>query len=121
MRAMHTIGCALAIGLAYGTVPGNAALSVNAVTVNALNLNGVFTNALTSNALTQNAVTVNALNLNGVFTNAVTSNALSQNALSQNGALPGLAVFHITGPDDALANLNGVAVEAVVLPQSAGR
>jgi hypothetical protein len=52
----------------------------------------------------RNALTVNGLMNNALVSNALTSNALSQNAIVLNGA--------------ALAELNGVTVEAVVIPSA---
>ena len=59
---------------------------------------------LSMNALNANALTTNALTTNAVTQNAVTQNAVTQNALANGGA--------------AIADLNGVAVEAITLPQA---
>jgi len=61
--------------------------------------------ALTSNTLNLNALTFNALTFNALTSNAITVNALSFNALTRDGS--------------ALGELNGVAVEAVTLPERA--
>jgi hypothetical protein len=66
-------------------------------------------NALAGNAVTQNAVTQNALAGNAVTQNAVTQNALSTNAVTQNA---------LVATGSAIADLNGVAVEGVTLPQA---
>ena len=61
---------------------------------------GVKLNAFTANAFTQNALTANSLT-----TNSLSQNAFTQNALSAAGS--------------SLDQLDGVAVEAVVLPSAA--
>ena len=72
-----------------------AFLSTTAPASAGLTLNGVKLNSLTTNAFTQNSLT----------TNAFTQNALTANALSAAGS--------------SLDQLDGVAVEAVVLPGAA--
>jgi hypothetical protein len=61
--------------------------------------------AITPNALSANALTNNALTNNALAANALIGNALTHNALTSTGS--------------GLAELNGVAVEAVVLPRQA--
>jgi len=73
-----------------GTEPASAGTHVN----------GTRLNSLTANAFTQNALTAHALTAN-----SLTTNSLSQNALSAAGS--------------PLGQLDGVAVEAVVLPSAA--
>jgi hypothetical protein len=83
---------ALLAGLLAGTGPAGAVFIQNAVSIN----------ALTNNALAGNALTNNALN-----TNALVSNGLHLNGTAATGG--------------ALANLNGVAIEAIVLPKQTSR
>lgn len=82
--------------------PANASLTLNGLSLNGLTLNALTVNALTSNALTSNALTSNAL-----LANAVTSNSLSFNAVVAAGSV--------------LGELNGIAVEAVILPDQPSR
>jgi len=75
-------------------VAGSASAHIIA---NSHGINGLAMNALTYNALTSNALT----------SNSITYNALGHNALTATGS--------------GLAELNGVAVEAVVLPNFAAK
>lgn len=61
-------------------------------------------NSLSANSLSTNALAGNSLTCNSLTTNSLSSNALATNALVTTGA--------------AVADLNGVAVEAISLPQS---
>jgi hypothetical protein len=88
-------------------VPAKASLTLNALNFNALTLNSLSYNALTSNALTSNALTVNALASNALLANALSQNSLTHNAIAAVGS--------------ALAELNGVAVEAVIFPDQPSR
>jgi len=101
MTLLRMTGCALVLGLGFGLPQAEAAPIQN----------GLHLNALTQNALTQNALTQNAL----------TQNALTQNALTQNAAAAMTGSRETSDANDALATLNGVIVEAVVLPGADGR
>ena len=100
MQRLHRSALAAAVFVLFATnvlAPAHAALTNNALSGNALTSNGLSTNALATNALN-----FNALNFNAVIGNALASNAL-------------------TGPGAQLDELNGVAVESVVLPRDASR
>ena len=84
-----------------------ALLAVAAPANASLTLNGLSLNGLTLNALTVNALTSNALTSNALLANAVTSNSLSFNAVVAAGSV--------------LGELNGIAVEAVILPDQPSR
>ncbi|MGB9650157.1 MAG: hypothetical protein WCB44_34375 [Stellaceae bacterium] len=87
--------------------PAKASLTLNALNFNALTLNSLSVNAITSNALTSNALTSNALAGNALTSNALVANAFTSNSLSSNA---------VVAAGSALGQLNGVAVEAVILP-----
>jgi hypothetical protein len=128
----------LAIGaLLTVTVPASASLTTNGLNVNGLTLNGLMSNSLTFNALGANALIGNGLANNGLITNALVSNGLSTNALLSNALTNnGLSINSIThnsltlnaitlnaiaATGSALGELNGIAVEAVVLPDQPSR
>src|SRR3954453_2138025 len=89
------VAAPLALAAVLGaTAPASAGVKLNAFTANAFTQNALTANSLTTNSLSQNAFTQNAL----------TINSLMQNALSTAGS--------------SLDQLDGVAVEAVVLPDA---
>jgi hypothetical protein len=59
----------------------------------------------------------NGLSTNGVKFNGLSSNGANANALAQNALAPTLP----TPADSALGALNGVGVEAVILPEAQRR
>ncbi len=103
---------ALVVAMGAVATPASAHITLNAVTSNAITLNALTSNSLTLNALTSNALTSNAITINALVANALTGNALTQNALSQNAFTPG---------GSAIEDLNGVAVDVVILPGPALR
>ncbi len=68
---------------------------------------------VTCNSLSQNALSANSLAANALANNSLSINALSINALTQNA----LALNAIAPTGSSLGELNGVAVEAVRLPE----
>lgn len=118
----------LAIGaLLSVAVPASAAVTTNALNANGLQLNGLMSNSLTYNAFTANALTSNGLANNGLITNALVSNSLSTNALTNN-ALTSNSITHnslnfnaLAATGSVLGELNGVAVEGVILPDQPSR
>src|SRR4051794_39425784 len=100
MTMRRNVIALIAAPLALAAVLGGTAPASAGIT-----LNGTKLNALTINAFTQNAFTQNGLTTNAFTQNALTSNALTANALSAAGT--------------SLDQLNGVAVQAVVLPGAA--
>jgi hypothetical protein len=102
--ARVTVLAVMAAGLASMT-PAQASVLKNSLTANALTQNALTMNALTQNALTQNALTQNALSINALTFNALTTNSLALSAVK--GGAPA---------SDVVGNLNGVAVESVILP-----
>jgi hypothetical protein len=124
----HLALSALALGaLLAAAAPANASLTFNAITLNALVANGLQLNSLTTNAIIGNALSGNALTSNALSTNALTNNALAGNALASNGILHNslthnaLSFNAVVAVGSALGELNGVAVEAVVLPNQPSR
>ncbi len=93
-RRIACICSSLGMLLLLGQMPADAAQTDNAVTQNAITNNAITNNAVTQNALAGNAVTQNAMNANAITTNGVAA----------------------SGPGSALAELNGVTVEAATLP-----
>ena len=93
--------------LAFAPSP-QAALTQNSLTVNGLGTNSLTVNGLSTNALTVNGLGTNALTVNGLGANALVENGVRFNALTHNGMSS-----NYTGLDE----LNGVLVEAVILPE----
>jgi hypothetical protein len=98
--------------LSFNAVTSNA-LNFNALTSNALSFNALTVNALTSNSLSLNSLTFNALSINGLTMNALLANAVTQNALVANA----LSINAIAATGAALADLNGVTIDGIALPQ----
>lgn len=93
----------IVIPLTFSAVLAFAPSAQAALTQNSLTVNGLSTNALTVNGLGTNALTMNGLGANALVENGVRFNALTHNGMSSN----------YTGLDE----LNGVLVEAVILPE----
>jgi hypothetical protein len=114
---------AIAIGVLFiAAVPAGASLSSNGINVNGLTLNGLTTNSLSTNAMTVNALAGNALNTNALTSNSLTNNTILANALISNGlannaiTLNSLTLNAILATGLGLGELNGVAVEGIILP-----
>ena len=82
----------------------------------------LFTAGSAQAAVTSNAVGVNSLVSNALASNSLSVNALSANALAGNALAPnGLHLNGIPTTGGALSDLNGVAVEGIILPALSGR
>lgn len=99
---------AIAIPLTFSAVlafapPAGAALVDNAVAPNGLSTNGLNLQGLSTNGMSPQGVRLNGLSTNALIDNGVKFNALAQTGMSSNST--------------TLDQLNGVMVEAVILPE----
>jgi hypothetical protein len=79
--------------------------------------NGTSLNKIAANGTSLNKISTNGTSLNKISANGMTMQALSATAVAQN-EIPASARI-TTG--SALTDLNGVAVEAVIIPETAIR
>jgi hypothetical protein len=95
---------------------GLALLALAAPASAGMNLNSLTSNGLSWNALAGNGLSWNALAGNGLSWNALTNNALSWNGRMEDAVNDrSLALTGGAGPSAAVAALNGVSVEDIVL------